>query len=319
MAFTKAKREKVKARIGLTGPTNSGKSVSGLYLAYGIVWMNIYIRTGQEPTEQEVWSKIAGIDSERGRLKMYANRTDLPFPIGEFMYAPISPPYSTEKYIALVKQAEEIVGEDGVIFIDSISHAWKAKGGVLSKKNEKDKKGGNSYTNWNDATEEQDEFIDVLLSTNCHTIVTMRSKMDYVLETTTNAQGREVTAPKQVGLAPVQRDDVEYEFDVTLMIDKKHRPSIIKDTTFLRTMAVENMLDVITPELGKQLIQFLEEGIDPAVFKEERRLGLIEDIKEMAKKDKGLKSYYKNLMPDTLTKDLTIEQAEHVLQEFREF
>ena len=52
------------------------------------------------------------------------------------------------------------------------------------------KRGKNSFTAWNEASRIQDELIDTVLSANCHIIVTMRSKMTYVLEQT--SEGKQI-------------------------------------------------------------------------------------------------------------------------------
>ena len=57
MAFTKVTREKSKLRLALAAPSGAGKTLSALYIAYGIT---------------EDWSKIALIDTEHGRAKFYA-------------------------------------------------------------------------------------------------------------------------------------------------------------------------------------------------------------------------------------------------------
>ena len=55
-------------------------------------------------------------------------------------------PYSPEKYIEYVRQAAEAVGEDGVIIVDSFSHAWDNEGGVLDIKSQiAQRQGKNDY------------------------------------------------------------------------------------------------------------------------------------------------------------------------------
>ena len=123
--FEIATRAKSKARIALTGSSGSGKTLSALYLAYGFT---------------NDWSKIALIDTEHERGRFYANRDDLK--TGAFLYASLTPPYSAERYITYVKEAANAVGEDGVIIIDSFSHAWDNEGGVLDYKSEVAKQQG---------------------------------------------------------------------------------------------------------------------------------------------------------------------------------
>jgi hypothetical protein len=236
--FVPVTREKAKLRLALTGPSGAGKTLSALYIAYGI--------TGD-------WSKVALIDTEHKRGKFYANRSDLN--TGAFLYAELTPPYSADRYKEYVIEACKAVGEDGVVIVDSFSHAWNNEGGVLEYKNTvAAKPGKNSYTAWDEAGKVQNNLVNTILAVDCHTIATMRSKMDYVMEE--NERGKQ--QPVKVGLAPIQRDDTEYEFDIVLDIARNHVAVASKDTTFL-----DKYVAIITPELGQQLKAWLDEGVEP--------------------------------------------------------
>ncbi len=236
--FTEVTRAKSKARIAVTGPSGSGKTLSSLYLAYGLT---------------NDWSKIALIDTEHERGRFYAKRSDLN--TGEFLYASMIPPYTPDKYIDYVKSAAEIVGSDGVVIVDSFSHCWDNEGGVLDIKSQIAKQQGkNDYTAWDEAGKIQNNLVNTILSVDCHTIVTMRTKMAYAMEV--NDRGK--TVPVKIGLAPVQRDNTEYEFDMCFQLDRSHVACLSKDTTFL-----DNWSGVITPELGSQLGEWLSKGAEP--------------------------------------------------------
>ena len=237
--FESVTRKKSKARIALVGPSGAGKTLSALYMAYGI--------TGD-------WEKIALIDTEHERARFYAERSDLG--TGVFLYAALNPPYSPDRYISFVDQAAEAVGEDGVIIIDSFSHAWDNEGGVLDIKSEIEKRSSNqnSFSAWNEAGKIQNNLMNTILSVPCHTIITMRAKMAYTMEE--NERGK--MQPVKIGLAPVQRENAEYEFDVVLQIGRDHIASASKDTTFL-----DKWSGVITPDLGKQLAEWLNDGAEP--------------------------------------------------------
>lgn len=236
--FEEVTRKKSKARIALVGPSGAGKTLSALMMAFGI--------TGD-------WKKIALIDTEHERGRFYAERAD--FDIEKFLYAALYPPYSPERYIEYVNSAAQSVGNGGVVIVDSFSHAWDNEGGVLDIKNEIAKqKGKNDYTAWDDAGKIQNGLINAILSVPCHTIVTMRTKMAYAMEI--NDRGK--TVPVKIGLAPVQRENAEYEFDVVLQINREHIASASKDTTFL-----DSWSGVITPEIGKELAAWLDEGEEP--------------------------------------------------------
>lgn len=236
--FEEVTRKKSKARIALVGPSGAGKTLSALLMAFGI--------TGD-------WKKVALIDTEHERGRFYAERSD--FNIGKFLYAPLYPPYSPDRYIDFVNSAAQAVGNDGVVIIDSFSHAWDNDGGVLDIKSQIAKRQGkNDYTAWDEAGKIQNGLINSILSVPCHTIITMRTKMAYAMEI--NERGK--TVPVKIGLAPVQRENAEYEFDVVLQINREHIACASKDTTFL-----DSWSGVITAELGKQLAAWLDNGEEP--------------------------------------------------------
>lgn len=236
--FEKVARKKAKLRLALTGVSGAGKTLSALYIAYGI--------TGD-------WSKIALIDTEHERARFYADRSDLG--TGEFLYAPFEPPYSPQRYKQFVEEGAKTVGSDGVVIIDSFTHAWNNEGGVLDIKDKiAEQPNKNSYTAWNEAGREQNSLVNTILAVDCHTIVTMRSKMNYVMQE--NERGK--MQPVKIGLSPIQREDTEYEFDIVLDIARTHIATASKDTTFL-----DKFGQVITPDLGKQLKEWLDNGVEP--------------------------------------------------------
>ena len=243
--FTKAKRERAKLKVCLTGASGGGKTLSSLYLAYGM--------TGD-------WSKIAVIDSERGRALMYANRSDLG--TGEFLHCDLEPPYTVDRYIEAMREAEKIVGEDGVIIIDSGSHAWKGTGGVLDAKEQiAQQRGKTDFSAWNDAGKIQNKFIDTIMDLNCDTIVTLRSKVSYTQEVDPET-GK--TRVRKLGLEPEQKNDFEYEMTLVMDVDKDtHNVSIIKDNTFLDA---EGFYGRVTPDLGKRLRAWMAEGVEPTFY-----------------------------------------------------
>lgn len=78
--------------------------------------------------------------------------------------------------------------------------------------------------------------------------------MAYAMET----DDRGKTRPVKIGLAPVQRENAEYEFDIVMNISRDHTAVTSKDTTFLDAFS-----GIITPEIGKQLHEWLDNGVEP--------------------------------------------------------
>ncbi len=220
--FQKATREDAKLKIALTGPSGSGKTFSALRIATGI------------------GGPIALIDTENKSASLYSDEF-------EFDAANMTPPYHTTKYIHAIKFAIE--NKYNVLIIDQISHAWAGEGGILQRKGEVDAYGGNSFTNWNRFTPEQENFMQKILHADIHMIVTMRSKQAYVL---TDENGKKV--PKKVGLAPVQREGVEYEFTTVLDIAMNHKAQATKDRTKIFSSG-----DLVEPsqELGKRFLAWV--------------------------------------------------------------
>jgi hypothetical protein len=180
MAFVKATKKQAKARVALSGPPGSGKTYSSLAIAAGL------------------GGKVAVIDTERKSASKYADSFN--FDVCELEE------HSIDSYVQAIKDAAD-AGYD-VLVIDSMSHEWVGRGGALETV---DKVGGsNKFTNgWGKVTPMHNRFVDAVLSFPGHVIATLRTKTEYVIE----QQGGK-SVPRKVGLAPVQRDGVEYEFDV---------------------------------------------------------------------------------------------------------
>jgi hypothetical protein len=187
--------------------------------------------------------KVGLIDTEHGSGHLYAH-------LGDYDVIEIAAPYAVSKYIEAIKTFEE-AGYTTII-IDSLSHAWAGDGGLLDKQGKLADRGTNSFAAWRTITPEHNALVDAMLRSRCHIIATMRAKQDYVLEV--NDKGKQT--PKKVGLAPVQREGMEYEFTVMLDVDMAHVASASKD----RTGLFDGRFFKITSETGKELLAWLETG-----------------------------------------------------------
>jgi hypothetical protein len=78
-------------------------------------------------------------------------------------------------------------------------------------------------------------MIDAIVGASCHVIATMRTKTEWVMET--DARGKVV--PRKIGLAPIQRAGMEYEFDIVCDIDQEtHTLTVTKS----RCKAIDNAI-----------------------------------------------------------------------------
>jgi len=215
--FKRAVKSQAKARIGLIGPSGSGKTYTALLLA------------------QAMGERIAVIDTEYGSASKYADE----FEFDTLELANFHP----QNYIDGIKAAGQ-AGYD-VIIIDSLSHAWAGSGGALELVDKGALKySGNRFAAWRDVTPLHNQLIEAMLSSPAHVIATMRSKMEYIQ--TQDSKGK--TIIRKVGMAPIQRDGMEYEFDIVGDLDIDHNLIISKT----RCRALDG---VVINKPGKELAE----------------------------------------------------------------
>ena len=201
--FQPASKKKLKLRLALYGSSGSGKTYTALAIASHL---------GASP-------QIALIDTEHGSASLYSDK--FKFDVVELGSDPNdTEPFAPEKYVVAIKAAER-AGYD-VLVIDSLSHAWSGLGGILDTVDKKKAQGGNQFAPWAAATPRQNAFIEAIISADLHIIVTMRSTSEYVIQEVANSQGKLVQKPTKVGLKPIQRDGVDFEFSITGLIDQEH-------------------------------------------------------------------------------------------------
>ena len=200
----KAEKRQLKARIALLGPPGCGKTYSALGIAQGL-------------TEG---GRAVLVDTEHRTSEKFAQDFDFDVLVLDPETVAYNT-YSPATYTAVIKHC--IAQGYAVIIIDSLSHAWMGKDGALEQVDKKTKGGGNSFTAWGDVTPLQREMVETILGAPCHVIATMRTKVEYLTDTVNN----KMTISK-VGTKPVQRDDVEYEFDVIGEFDQLHNMRVTK-------------------------------------------------------------------------------------------
>jgi hypothetical protein len=221
--FKKAVRESAKLRLALTGPAGSGKTYSSLQIAKGLD------------------GKIAMIDTERGSGALYAN-------ICDYDVLRIDPPFEPTKFLQGIKAAED--AGYNVLIIDSLSHAWAGEGGILTIHDRTAKAVRNSFDAWREVTPQHNQLVDTILASTCHIIVTLRTKTGYEIIT---ENGK--TKVSKVGLAPIQREGLEFEFTVVMDLSVEgHVATASKD----RTGLFDSTRLTLTPDMGKKLHSWLE-------------------------------------------------------------
>lgn len=192
VTFKKAQKTQSKLRMSIAGPSGSGKTYSSLKIA------------------TEMGGKIAFIDTERGSAAKYSDIFD--FDVIELE------DFHPETYIEAMRAAEK--GGYDILIIDSTSHEWNGKNGILELHEAavQKQRTKNSYTAWAEVTPLHNAFIAAILQSRCHVIASVRSKTDYVQEKNDRGQ----TEIKKVGMASIQREGMDYEYDIMMEMNTDH-------------------------------------------------------------------------------------------------
>lgn len=238
--FKRATKEQSKLRLALIGPSGSGKTYSALAIA------------------SHLGDSVAVIDSEHRTASKYADL--FVFDTCELQS------FHPQVYIDAIHEAERAGYE--TLIIDSLSHAWMGKDGTLEQVDRIAKRsGGSSFNAWRDVTPLHNQLVEAMLRCSCHLIVTMRSKTEYVMEEY-EVNGKKKTKPVKVGLEPIQRAGLEYEFDVCGEMNQENELIVSKS----RCPALTGQL-ISKPgeQIALTLQQWLSSGVPgtPAVDREQ--------------------------------------------------
>ncbi len=194
-----AVRRGQKARVVISGPSGAGKT-----------WTLLSIATVLSGGESFVV-----IDTENESAALYADKF-------KFKVINWTPPYDPIELTAAIKSLQ---GDYPVIVTDSLSHFWTAEGGTLDIVNAAAAKmRGNSYVGWKEGTPAQQGMYEAMIRCSAHILVGVRSSMEHIQE----KDERGKTIVRKIGMAPVQRTGLEYEFTVAGDMTMDHELIITK-------------------------------------------------------------------------------------------
>lgn len=242
--FQKAVKTQVKLRLALDGPSGSGKTYTALIAAKALA------NSG----------KIAVIDTERGSAALYSD-------LFEFDTVTLED-FNPKNYCDMIEIAEQ--SGYAVIVIDSLSHAWEGEGGALDMVDAASARSQskNSYFAWREVTPLHRKLVDAMLQSKCHIIATMRSRTEYVVEEI-ERNGHKMQVPRKIGMAPIQRQGMEYEFTIVGDMDLEHNLVISKSRMATLADAVKKKPD---EKFFGKILDWLNSGASapstpPAQFK----------------------------------------------------
>ncbi len=233
--FRKAVKHGAKLRFAVCGPSGSGKTYTLLKLA------------------TELGGPIALIDTEHGSASKYADL--FAFDVLELdSYDPL-------RLIEVIDEAAK--KQYGVLCIDSLSHFWVGKDGELDKVDRAARRmqAPNSFAAWKQVTPIHNALIDKIISAPLHILAGMRSKTEWILDRD-DRTGK--TVPRKVGLAPVMRDGIEYEFDVCGEMDQEN-------TLLVTKSRCPKLSGGVFPKPGRELAEVLKDWLGSDVAPDRER------------------------------------------------
>jgi len=206
----RAVRRAGSARLALSGPSGAGKTWTALSIA------------------QRLGERIIVIDTEPGD----AGQTASSYYADHFRFDVIewAPPFDPRDLTLTLKDLGRTrcasdgfwPGADGyqTVIIDSASHFWTGEGGTLEIADQR-------FSGWKVAGPAQQDLVEAILRSPLHVIVCTRAKQAYEVNEV-EKDGRKKQEVIKLGMAPIQRADLEYEFQVVVMMDQDHVMSIGK-------------------------------------------------------------------------------------------
>ena len=267
--FRKVERQKVKASIMIEGLQGSGKS--GLALAIARVLASD-------------WNKIYAIDTENQSLDLFDGiKLNTGIKVTNFNKVDLTPDdgFAPSNYMTLREEA--IADGAEVVIMDSISHMWNRKGGLLDKVTEAQASGLDQYRSWgtDENRKEKELIFDLVRSHKAHIITTVRSKEKFGMEYDETKGKNKVVS---LGEQQIQQEGLKYEPDLVLrMVSAGHTDGTAPVAEVLKSryaiLRVGEEYE-FTPELLNNLKQYLEEGVDPELLLAQQKEDLIKAIKD---------------------------------------
>lgn len=212
-------RTKFPTLICLFGHSGCGKTLSAIKIARGLGGKTLFL------------------DTETGRGKVYAKYAE------GFTYAELTPPFTPERYIAAIVQAEK-AGFDNLV-LDSGSHEWDGLGGMLEiADNRVDSKGRKvqGKAKWSVKSRHK-SFTHTMMAGRMNVIICLRAKDRFVKKIIDN---REVEIID--GFIPLQERNFKYDMMIQLPMPEGGKGRFLMDET-IGFKCPEELLPLFKPDV----------------------------------------------------------------------
>jgi len=242
-------RGESKVLLAFSGTSGTGKTLSALYVARGMV---------SKPSE------IGFLDTENGRGSFYSDKLD-----GQFLYANLNHPFSPDRYGKAIKEFQETGVK--VLVIDSVSHEWEGIGGCEDIANSPRADGSErKIADWKRSkNEHRTRFMNSLMYADMHIIccVRAREKTDF----------KDINKPVSLGIQPVCEKNFLFEMMASIMFSNEGKNQTwIKVPDYLKE-AFGTGNAYLGQETGRKIIEWvrLGEKENPIVTKSRGEIILI--------------------------------------------
>ena len=242
MVLQKAKRIQAKIKIAIGGASGSGKTLSSLLLAHGLIQA-----AHPEWTDEQVWDHIAVIDTENKSSSLYVGKQVGSTHILPYNVINMEPPYEEQSLIDAIGVCQNAGMECTII--DSTSAFWVDALETQGKIAERTK---SQFSSWKPVKADQNKMMQAILQCDMHIIANYRAKMEYTQET--NESGKKVV--RSLGMGIIAEGTNIYEYTLVLMLDADHVANATKD----RTGIFDGKFFTVTSETGRKLYQWIAEG-----------------------------------------------------------
>ena len=238
ITWEKATRVAAPIIIGLVGMTGVGKTYSALLLA------------------KALGERLFFGNSEGKRGRRYADVFD--YTIHEINE------HSSLRYRDVIESSNK-AGAD-VTIIDSLSHEHEGEGGLLDYqvKEHKRLKGGDNtkFMSWINPKADHKKLVNAIVRCDSHLILCFRGREK--MKMVKDRDGKNVPVP--MGIQPIGSDDLFYECDVLLHLEKNEAGDEGYYRPAKRMLGLEKVLrhgDRVTEDLGRQLLAWNDSGASP--------------------------------------------------------
>ena len=241
LQLQKAKRIQAKLKIAIGGASGSGKTLSSLLLAFGLVKAE-----HPEWNDQQVWDHIAVLDTENSSASLYVGKRVGPTVVGSYNVIDIQPPFEEQTLIDALSVCEQAQIECAII--DSASAFWMDALETQGKIAERTK---SNFSSWKPVKNDQQKMMQAILQCRMHVISNYRAKIEYTQDV---ENGKKVV--KSLGMGIIAEGNTSYEYTTMFMLDDRHEANATKD----RTGIFDGQYFVITADTGRKLYQWMAEG-----------------------------------------------------------